>query len=375
MFNDIESIRKGFRNLNEDNYSNQFEFEKAREIGLCLLGRAERMLKEQIPKGRFEWVDDSYGSPEDIIQQAKDILKQLKSNRIPYVGRFAEIGGTVIDHALIEKDGVHHLFYIRGKAVTTWAECPTNNFGHAVSTDLINWEVKEPVLQTKEGEWDEYQVWAPHVIYHEGEYWMFYTGVNNNVAQAIGLAKSRDLYHWERYENNPVIIPGKWAIWNKDTWSDGRDPCILKDGDTFYAYYCAHMYSEEYKRNIYAIGVASSKNLYDWKDEGYFVLNESLNTPPDSPFVVKKDNKYYLFYTDYKAGTVFAVSDKPTTGFVDADPDIRTIIGSVSASEVYFSKGKWYISYISNEPNQLHFFEIKELVWNLDGSFLAKTIE
>jgi beta-xylosidase len=72
-------------------------------------------------------------------------------------------------------------------------------FGHAVSTDLINWEVKEPVLQTKEGEWDEYQVWAPHVIYHEGEYWMFYTGVNNNVAQAIGLAKSRDLYHWERW--------------------------------------------------------------------------------------------------------------------------------------------------------------------------------
>ena len=113
MFNDIESIRKGFRNLNEDNYSNQFEFEKAREIGLCLLGRAERMLKEQIPKGRFEWVDDSYGSPEDIIQQAKDILKQLKSNRIPYVGRFAEIGGTVIDHALIEKDGVHHLLHKR----------------------------------------------------------------------------------------------------------------------------------------------------------------------------------------------------------------------------------------------------------------------
>ena len=152
MFNDIESIRKGFRNLNEDNYSNKFEFEKAREIGLCLLDRAERMLKGQIPKGRFEWVDDSYGSPEDIIQQAKDILKQLKDNRIPYEGRFAELGGTVIDHALIEKDGVHHLFYIRGKAVTTWAECQTNNFGHAVSTDLIHWEVKEPVRQTKEGE-------------------------------------------------------------------------------------------------------------------------------------------------------------------------------------------------------------------------------
>lgn len=375
MHRSIDDIRKGFYNLIKENHVNQFEFEKAKEIGLCLLERAERMLKGQVPKGRFEWVDSSYGSPQEIIDQANAILEQLQNNRIPYEGRFAEIGGTVIDHALIEKDGVHHLFYIRGRAVTTWVESPTNNFGHAISTDLVNWEVKEPVLQTKEGEWDEYQVWAPHVIYHDGEYWMFYTGVNYNVTQAIGLAKSKDLYHWERYEKNPVIIPGKWAMWSRETWSDGRDPCILKDGDMFYAYYCAHTYSEELNRGVYCIGVASSKDLYNWKDEGFVILKESMNTPPESPFVIKKNGKYYLFYTDYKAGTVFAISDNPTTGFIDAAPEIRTIIPSVSASEIYFSNGKWYISYISHEPNQLHFFEIMELLWNSDGTFSTKPLK
>lgn len=338
-----------------------FEIEKAKSIAKCLYEKADKIDQGKAPYGRWDWVKESYTSTDMMRKQADEITAKLEAGEIPFKGLYAEPGGSVIDHALIEKDGVHHLFYIRGKAADSWEEEPTDDFGHAISYDLVNWEVKEPVLQTKKGEWDEYQVWAPHIIKHNDEYIMFYTGVNYNVAQAIGIAKSKDLYNWERYEGNPVIKPGEWGIWTEKSWSDCRDPMVLADGDKFYCYYCSLTFAPGRNRNVFCIGISSSEDLYNWKDEGCVILDKSFETPPESPFVVKKNDKYYLFYTDYKAGTVYAVSDDPVKGFKDVEDDKRVIKSDVSASEIYFTNGKWYFSYITHYPNQLHFFGIEEL--------------
>lgn len=375
----MENIIDKIKNLTEDleglkkiSHADKYEFDKTESIILALLERAKNQAEGNIPKGRWSWVDESYTTPEKMLEQAKGYIDRLKEGTYPFENLFAEVGGTVIDHAIIEKDGIHHLFYIRGKACTTWPEYPTNNFGHAVSSDLIHWKVEAPVLQSVEGEWDEYQVWAPHVIYHDGRYWMFYTGVNNNAAQAIGLATSKDLYHWERFEGNPIIKPGSWGIWDENRWSDCRDPVVLKDGDIFYAYYCTNCV--ENGKTSYCVGIASSHDLYIWKDEGYAIMEKSTQTPPESPFAVKKDGKYYLFYTDYKAGTVYAISDDPVSGWKDAPDDKRVVIPGVCASEVYDSAGKWYISYTRHYENHLQFFGIMELVWNDDGSVSAQPV-
>jgi beta-fructofuranosidase len=235
--------------------------------------------------------------------------------------------------------------------------------------------VEEPVLKSPEAGWDEFQVWAPHIIEYDGEYWMFYTGVNEACCQAIGLARSKDLFHWERHPGNPVIRTGEWGLWDPTAWSDCRDPMVLKDGDTFYCYYTAARATGGEPPHESCVGVSSSKDLIHWRDEGFIRLTESLRTPPESPFVVKRGDKYYLFYTNYGLGTVYAVSDHPVTGFVYPGAEEMRVIPEVSASEIYQDGDDWYISLISHAPNALHFFEIRRLVWAEDGTVSVVPLE
>lgn len=341
--------------------------QKAAGIIAELLNRAEQRELQVLPKGRFDWSWSGFDQPDGMVGYADSLLQVLAAGRDPFEGKFAEPGGHVVDHALIEKDGKHHLFYIRGTAATSWAEFPTNNFGHAISTNLKDWTIEEPVLQAPEKGWDNYQVWAPYILRHKGKYFMFYAGVNNNVAQAIGLATSDDLYHWERYSDAPVITTGRWGIWDSGQWSDCRDPMVLQDGDTFYCYYTAQRKDTVSERIEPCIGISSSTDLYHWKDEGFIRLEMSLDTPPESPFVVRHDGRYYLFYTSYRYGTVYATSAHPVKGWRQEAGEGSVLIPGVSASEVYQSKGQWYLSLISHQRNGLHFFEIRRMSWDKMG--------
>jgi len=337
-----------------------------------LLNRAEGKIFNILPAGRFEWSWTGFDPPAGMVDQASGLLKTLATGKDPFEGKFAEPGGYVVDHALIKKDGLHHLFYIRGIAATNWPEYPLFNFGHAVSRDLKSWEIRQPVLQCPQTGWDQYQVWAPHIIEHEGTYYMFYTGVNRNVSQAICLATSTDLNTWKRYDQNPVITSGPWGIWNTAKWSDCRDPMVFRDGKIFYCYYTAARKNPENGQPENCLGISSSTDLFHWKDEGYIRLEHSLATPPESPFVLKRNGTYYLFYTNYKYGTVYLTSKDPVKGWAELPADKMVLMGGISASEIYEDNGKWYMSYISHQKNGLHFFEIKELLWGKDGSVSVK---
>jgi hypothetical protein len=248
-----------------------------------LLNRAEQKIFSLLPAGRFEWSWTGFDEPRDMVKYAEELLNTLSAGRDPFAGKYAEPGGYVVDHALIKKDGLHHLFYIRGIAATNWPEYPLFNFGHAVSHDLKNWEIRQPVLQCPQTGWDQYQVWAPHIIEHEGTYYMFYTGVNRNVSQAICLA-----------------------------------------------------------------------------------------TPPESPFVFKRNGLYYLEYTNYKYGIVYLTSKDPVKEWEELPAEKMVLMSGVSASEIYEDNDKWYMSFISHQKNGLHFFEIRELTWGKDGEVTLK---
>lgn len=170
-------------------------------------------------------------------------------------GKYAEPGGYVVDHALIKKDDLWHLIYIRGIAATNWPEYPLSNFGHAVSHDLEHWDTKKPVLETLEDGFDSYQVWAP----------------------------------------------------------------------------------------------------------------------PESPFVVKKNGLFYLFYTNYTHGIGYLTSPDPNQGWKENPEDPQSILKGVSATEIFQENGTWYITLISHMNNGLHFFEIRELIWNADGTVTVST--
>ncbi len=364
-------ILAGRMQMTEVTLANQ---KKAEGIISELLDRAEQKTLGALPAGRYPWSWAGFDDPDGMVDMAEGFLKVLATGLDPFNGKFAEPGGYVVDHAIIKKDDLWHLIYIRGQAGTNWPDFPQSDFGHAVSHDLVNWQLKEPVLQTLEDGFDTYQVWAPHIIEHDNKYWIFYTGVTDSATQATCLATSEDLYHWERNEGNPLFNSLPWGYWDESHWSDCRDPMILKEGDTFYCYYTAArmLADEQYE---YCMGISSSQDLINWQDEGFRRLENTLETPPESPFVVKKNGEFYLFYTNYKHGIVYVRSPDPLHGWTEDPDDPQSIISGVSASEIIQEDGKWYITYISHMNNALHFFEIKELIWNEDGSVSAQSAE
>jgi len=77
------------------------------------------------------------------------------------------------DHCFVRADdGLWHLFGI------THPE-PANPLdekflAHATAPDPMGPWSKQPAVLPAEASWGETHVWAPHVIRHEGEYYMFY---------------------------------------------------------------------------------------------------------------------------------------------------------------------------------------------------------
>jgi beta-xylosidase len=333
-----------------------------------LLNRAEQMILGELPPGRYEWSWTGFDEPEGLVEMARGFLEDLSEGRDPLAGKFAEPGMYTVDHAILQLGDLWHVIYIRGIAATNWPEYPLSNFGHAVSHDLVNWHIRKPVLETVKTGFDRYQVWAPHIIEHQGVYWMFYTGVNDSATQAICLATSKDLYQWERHSENPLFTSQPWGYWDTTHWSDCRDPMVLKEGDTFYCYYTAARMVPGTETVENCLGIASSKDLINWQDEGYRRLIHTLTTPPESPFVVKRNGEYYLFYTNYKYGIVYVRSPDPLHGWEEDPDDPQSIMEGVSATEIFEQNGKWYITFISHMPYGLHFLEIRELVWKEDGT-------
>ena len=367
----IASLRERITRVRMISFENLSLADQNKSAGIIaeLLNRAEQTIYSLLPPGRFPWSWNAFDPPRELVAQAEGLLNTLAGGKDPFAGKYAEPGGYVVDHALIKKDDLHHLFYIRGTAAGNWPEYPLFNFGHAVSRDLVHWKTEDPVLQCPAEGWDTYQVWAPYVLERDGTYYMFYAGVNNHCSQAICLATSTDLYHWERSELNPVIKPGPWGRWSADEGSDCRDPTILKDGEKYYCYYTAYRNNAETGQPEGCIGISSSDDLLHWKDEGFIRLVESLASAPESPFVVKREGKYHLLYSNYKHGIVYATSDDPVKGWKEPPAGEMTVFGGGNASEIYEDNGKWHMSYISHHTgkNFLHFFEICELRWEDDG--------
>ncbi len=113
---------------------------------------------------------------------------------------FSEITGsrkTIGDVDVLYHDGLYHLFHL---------VLPNHDFiAHAVSTDALNWRrVNNALFIGEPGSWDDLMLWTMHVSpdpHQPGRWRMFYTGLSRRDQgdyQRIGLARSDDLFHWEK---------------------------------------------------------------------------------------------------------------------------------------------------------------------------------
>jgi beta-fructofuranosidase len=154
---------------------------------------------------------------------------------------------------------------------------------------------------------------------------MFYTGVSrqeDGLVQRIGLAISKDLINWRKYDGNPVLIsdPNRYEQLDLELWHDQawRDPWILKIPiqEVFYAYITTRVnHGPAGGRGV--IAVAMSRDLISWE------ILDPVTIPGDYghmeiPQVLPIDDMYYLLFSTtadvYSKRRVEGAIGQPVTG-------------------------------------------------------------
>lgn len=258
------------------------------------------------------------------------------------------------DHTIIRgMDGTWHMYGI------THAE-PLNpmdekHFAHASSKKLTDWPWKKhPFALSTNTEAGEYHLWAPHVIHHDGLYYMYYCGGGpKNSQYRIHLATSRDLKSWKRHPKNPMLIDG----------FDARDPMVVRVGTKWVMYYTANSKPEG---GNHIVAYRTSTDLVTWSEErGTAYTDEATGTfggPTESPFVVRRGKFWYLFIGP-RGGY------NGTDVFRSEDPfhwDVKNQVGHIpshAAEVIRDADGKWYVSRAGWGEGGLY---LAPLFWN-DG--------
>ncbi|HVV35459.1 MAG TPA: family 43 glycosylhydrolase [Acidimicrobiales bacterium] len=158
---------------------------------------------------------------------------------------------------------------------------------HASAPSLLGPWTKHPPVLTADPALGEKHLWAPHVIDHEGRYWMFVCGGSTEgpATYRIQLATSEDGLTWTRHAANPLVVDGYEA----------RDPMVLHVDDRWVMYYTA---TSEPGGGHHVVIAAESDDLLQWRGRHVVYRDELVGTgggPTESPFVVARDGMYYLF--------------------------------------------------------------------------------
>lgn len=149
------------------------------------------------------------------------------------------------------------------------------NVGHAISQDLISWEVLPDALSPSDSPaFDSWTTWTGSVVRAEdGKWWMFYTGTSRETdgrIQTIGAAVSDDLISWHKVDNNPLVVASeKWyeklgeSDWPDEAW---RDPWVYKNEQDNKWHMLVTARSKAGKLEERGVmGHAVSENLTNWE--------------------------------------------------------------------------------------------------------------
>jgi beta-fructofuranosidase len=160
------------------------------------------------------------------------------------------------------------------------------HLAHATAPSLHGPWTKQPFALTADPAHGETLLWAPHVIDHDGRYWMFVCGGGPSMTgYGIHLMVSDDLVAWERHPANPLLVDGYEA----------RDPMVLRVGERWVMYYTA---TSEPEGGSFVVVATESDDLVRWEGRRIVYTDPMSGTfggPTESPFVVERDGRYHLF--------------------------------------------------------------------------------
>ena len=240
--------------------------------------------------------------------------------------------GGIKDFGFVRAKGIYHLLHITDPATSWTTRHGERAFGHATSVDLVNWNTHRRInLLTDAAGWSPSFTWAPHVIYNraDGLYYMFYTGVKwadgaplSYAEQRVGLARSSDLFTWERYDEDGedgLILDGPdheelpWSAYGTDgvdlPWEyDCRDPFVFDRGEDHGSmrYLMLNSVRLAPDAQLMAIAYAISGDLVHWHWLYYFPV--TAGEMSESPNLLEHNGVFYLFWTDRYDGPAVRVA-------------------------------------------------------------------
>ena len=254
------------------------------------------------------------------------------------------------DHTFVrDSDGMWHLIGITH--AEPMAAHDEKHFAHATAPALHGPWTKQPFALSTDPDAGETHLWAPHVIAHDDRYWMFYCGGGRDeTAYRIQLAVSDDCWSWTRHPANPLVVDGFHA----------RDPMVLRLPDRWVLYYTA---TSGPAGGNFVVKAVESDDLVTWRAPRTVYTDARVGTfggTTESPFVVARDGRYYLFIgpdwglnvTAYRTTRVLQ-SDDPFR--FEAEHRVATI-ASHAAEVVVDERGDSWVSHCG---------------WSMGGVYLA----
>ena len=178
--------------------------------------------------------------------------------------------------------------------------------GLATSTDLLHWTKHEgnPVLRAgPPGAWDHQAAKLPVVARHGDTYHMLYTGKDGRGHAAIGLATSKDLRHWTKVGDGP-ILPGRPGSWDPILTTC---PTLVKRNGVYHLIYRG---MTGFYRNQ-KLGLATSKDLLHW-------------TRPDKPLAALDGIYSFATCAEPIGGTYVALSQRSQVESFFLSDDLAT---------------------------------------------------
>ena len=164
------------------------------------------------------------------------------------------------------------------------------------SNDGIHWSNPVSVLKpNKESGWEDRVNRACYWI-KDGVWYLLYTVMNEKEAK-IGLAVSKDVYSFKRYQQNPIIVP-------TESHEQGAvmNPCVLWDDadSVFKMWYSA---GEKFEPDVLCL--ATSKDGINWEKHGQNpVFTHGIDKYDQCKVggcdVVKVNGRYLQFYIGYE---------------------------------------------------------------------------
>lgn len=198
---------------------------------------------------------------------------------------------------------------VRGRYLGAWHAYPNEGLeegaaviGLAWSDDPLHWDLTDPIMFPADGApWEHGGLYRPNLIEQDGVFYLYYNAKTDPLAKTqgggwheqSGVATSRDLKTWTRYQGNPVLPNGGPGSWDTRFASN---PFVMCHEHLWGMYYFG-LDSRGKARELLALG----PDLYHFNKVNEIMIDTGApgtvdETYAHKPCVIFHDGALYHFY-------------------------------------------------------------------------------